>query len=67
MQHSAKYLGCTKIEEYFKNMIIHLTGNLDMDMALLDKICNTDRIIDINIDLVKEKISIKMLYEFLNA
>lgn len=62
------YLGCTKIEEYFKNMIIHLTGNVDMDMALLDKICDADRIIDINIDLVKEKISIKnVIYQFLNA
>ena len=60
------YLGCTEIEYYFKNMVIHLTGNIDMDMALLEKICDTDRIIDIDLDLVKEKISIKnVIKEFL--
>ncbi len=47
-------------------MVIHLTGNIDMDMALLEKICDTDRIIDIDLDLVKEKISIKnVIKEFL--
>jgi hypothetical protein len=32
------YLGCTQIETYFPNQVIHLTGNLQEDCALLIEI-----------------------------
>ena len=32
------YLGCTEIETYFPKQVVHLTGNLEEDCALLVEI-----------------------------
>jgi hypothetical protein len=59
------YYGCTNIESYFPNQIIHLTGKIDEDMTLLSNICNNPdtykKIIDI--DQVKKTISVEGLFD----
>jgi len=34
------YLGCQKIDKYFPNMVVKLSGEIERDMALLEDICN---------------------------
>lgn len=59
------YLGCTNITQYFPNQIICLSGNIEKDMQLLTDICEyPDKYqIQINVDKIKETISIKRVIE----
>ena len=62
------YLGSEKIEEYMGDMIIKLTGDINKDMTLIKELCNNKRDKEINLELVKDKISIKnVIDEFINA
>lgn len=51
------YLGCHKIENYFPNMIVYLTGIIKQDMELLIHLCKNPNFYQktIDIDLVKNK------------
>jgi hypothetical protein len=57
------YYGCYNISKYFPNQIIDLSGNIDNDMQLLENICsNPDKYkLDINVDKVKDFVSIKRI------
>ena len=56
------------IEEYMGDMIIKLTGDINKDMTLIKELCNNKRDKEINLELVKDKISIKnVIDEFINA
>ena len=62
------YLGSRNIEKYFEDMVIKLSGNLTEDMKIIRELYNKNREKEINLEYVKEKISIKnVINEFLNA
>jgi hypothetical protein len=46
------YLGCNNIENYFPNMTIRLSGNINEDMELLKRICK-------NVENYKKKIDVE--------
>lgn len=53
------YLGCSNIERYFANKVIHLTGNEKLDMYILEEICK-------NPDFYKKKINQPEIEEIVN-
>jgi hypothetical protein len=53
------YLGCRKIEDYFPNQILYLTGNLDSDIKILTDIFNNE-------DNFKKNINIEKVIEVTN-
>ena len=55
------YIGCKNIDSYFKDYVIHLSGNLNDDMNLLKNILNNpDKYYKkINIEEIKEKVHLK--------
>mgnify|MGYP006082591653 CR=1 FL=1 len=55
------YLGCTNIDNYFKDYVIHLSGNIKDDLNLIKTIINNpDKYYKkINIEDIKEKIHLK--------
>lgn len=55
------YLGCTNIDNYFKDYVIHLSGNINNDLNLIKTILdNPDKYYKkINIESIKEKIHLK--------
>ena len=55
------YIGCKNIDSYFKDYVIHLSGNLNDDMNLLKNILNDpDKYYKkINIEEIKEKVHLK--------
>lgn len=64
------YLGCTKIEDYFSDYIIHLTGELNKDIEIISNVLkNPDKFYKkINIGRIKELVHMKNLIhkEFLD-
>ena len=60
------YLGCQHIDKYFPNMVIHLTGDIDKDMILLNLICsNEERFLKtIPLEKVKETLHFSNLVNF---
>jgi hypothetical protein len=57
------YLGCVNIDNYFPNMVIKLTGNIEDDMKIIESICNNPdkyykpvnlETIDSNINIIKD-------------
>jgi len=62
------YLGSKNIEKYFGDMVIKLSGNLIKDMELIRELHGKNREKEIDLQHVKEKISIKnVINEFLNV
>jgi hypothetical protein len=57
------YLGCKNIDQYFPEKVIHLSGDVDMDMKLLREICEKPHLYkkQINVDDVKKTISFSQL------
>ena len=57
------YLGCKNIDSYFPNQVIHLTGDITKDMALLTAICSKPEHYkkQINVEEVKKTISFSHL------
>jgi len=55
------YIGCANINRYFNNMLYHLTGNLDEDFALIQRLHDSPRTKEIDIEQVKSQITIKKL------
>lgn len=55
------YLGCTNINNYFKDYVIHLSGNIKNDINLINNIINNpDKYYKkINIEYIKEKTHLK--------
>lgn len=55
------YLGSTNIDEYFKDYVLHLSGNIKDDLKLINSIINDpDKYYKkINIEEIKEKIHLK--------
>ena len=55
------YLGSTNIDEYFKDYVLHLSGNINDDLKLINSIINDpDKYYKkINIEEIKEKIHLK--------
>jgi hypothetical protein len=55
------YLGCTNINNYFKDYVIHLSGNIKEDVKLIETIINNpDKYYKkINIKDIKEKVHLK--------
>jgi len=55
------YLGCTNIDNYFKDYVIHLSGNINNDLNLIKTILdNPDKYYKkINIESIKEKVHLK--------
>lgn len=55
------YLGCTNINNYFKDYVIHLNGNIKNDLNILKDILNNPEKYykKINIEEIKEKIHLK--------
>ena len=55
------YIGCKNIDSYFKDYVIHLSGNLNDDIKLLKNILNDpDKYYKkINIEEIKEIVHLK--------
>ena len=53
------YLGCSNIEEYFPEQIIHLTGDINKDVIIIDNVLS-------NPDKYYKKINIKKVAEIIH-
>ena len=53
------YLGCLNIDKYFKDYVVHLTGNLYQDMEIINEIL-------INPDKYYKKVDIKKIQEIIH-